>query len=215
MGNKVTKSKATSGKMDLSRLSDEEFQSLLDLAETALADPEADEEVDDEEVEDDEVVDEAPRKTRRKKSRTKVTIDKESEDDGDEDEEDDESDESDETDLSDSDRVIKRGEVSQFQQMRLDLAEERWERERGDFLSAGVPAFLLDLAEPVLSLPDAMTIDLSDDETLDASDTIRQMLAGVKGVIDLTGEIGHQIDLADDEDDDTTTFLKAWDEQYG
>lgn len=216
MAKTVKKQKATSGKIDLSRLSDEEFQSLLDLAESALAE----EDLEDEDLEDDEEVEDEPaRKTRRKKSKTKVTIEKDSEEDGDDgDEDDDEEDdeESDDTaDLSDADRVIKRGEVSQFQQMRLDLAEERWESQRSAYLDAGVPAFLLDLAEPVLSLPDAMTIDLSDDETLDATDTIRKMLDGVKGVVDLTGEIGHQIDLSDDEDDDTTSFLKAWDEQYG
>ena len=111
--------------------------------------------------------------------------------------------------------MIRRDEVSQFQQMRLDLAEERWGRERDEYISAGVPAFMLDLAEPVLALPDSLTIDLSDDESIDATDIIRKILDGAKGVVDLTGEMGHQIDLSDDEDDEATALLNEWDKQYG
>lgn len=217
-GNEMGKTKqpksTSTDTIDLSALDDDEFQALLDLT-TAEA-IERGVEVGGDEDEEEEEVEETPtaRKPRRKKSRTKVTIDKESEDDGgDEDEEEDE--EEDETDLSDSEKVIRRDEVSQFSQMRIDLANDRWQTQRGQYLDAGVPAFLLDLAEPVLSLPDPLTIDLSDDETLDASDTIRKMLDGVKGVVDLTGEIGHQVDLSDGEDSETDAFLKAWDEQYG
>lgn len=218
MGTKAkSRPKTTStGKIDLSALDDEQFQTLLDLAQTALADP--DEDVEDEDVDDDapedlEVEDPA-RKTRRKKSKTKVTIEKDSEDDGPEDE--DEEDE-DETDLSDADRVVDTDTRAQVRKMRFDLAEQRWQGERSEYLDAGVPPFLLDLAEPVLSQPDAMTIDLSDDESINATDTIRKMLDGVKGIVDLTGEIGHMVDLSDriTEDDETTAFLKSWDEQYG
>lgn len=207
--------KTTSRRIDLSALSDEQFEQMLDLAETLTADPEEDEDLDEEDLDEDEVEDEAPRKTRRKKSKTKVTVEKDEEtDDPDDDEEDEEDDN---TDLSDSDRVMRDNERSQFQQMRFDLAEERWDNDRSDYLRAGVPAFLLDLAEPVLSLPDAMTIDLSDDEVLDASETIRKMLDGVKGIIDLTGEVGHQMDLSEDEEtrDDADKFLDEWDKQYG
>lgn len=203
------------GKIDLSSLTDDEFNRLLDLAEDALDDEEDDGDEDGDDQDEVEVPPVAGSKTRRKKSKTKITVEKDSEDDGDEDDEDDEDDA---TDLSDTDKVIRRNEVSQFQKMRLDLAESRWATERGNFEAAGVPPFLLDLAEPVLSLPDALTIDLADDETLDASDTVRKMLDGVKGIIDLTGEMGHQIDLSDrvEETDSATAFLKAWDEQnYG
>lgn len=213
-----SKTKTTSAKeidlskVDLSTISDEDFQSLLDLAQTAL-----DEDVDVDEDEDDEIDDldvETPgRKTRRKKSKTKITVEKDSEDDGDDDEEEDE----DETDLSDTDHVIKRGEVSQFRQMRLDLAATNWKAERGELLRAGVPPFLLDLAEPVLSQPDALTIDLADGDEIDATATIRKMLTGVKAVVDLSGEIGHQVDLSEviEKDDEATQFLDAWDKQYG
>lgn len=207
MGTKATKRRA-SDKIDLSALSDEDFQNLLDLAveEGIVEDPEG------EDPEDEEEEVEETSKPKRRKSKTKITVEKdESDDDGvdDDEEEDEES-----TDLSE--KVIKRGEVSQFQQMRYDLAEERWGRTRAGYEAEGVPSFLLDLAEPLLSQPDAITIDLSEDETLDATATIRKMLDGVKGIIDLSGEIGHQqeIDLAE-ADDTTTRLLSEWDTNYG
>jgi len=47
------------------------------------------------------------------------------------------------------------------------------------------------------------------------SKTVREMLDGAKGVVDLTGELGHAIDLSSDPADATQEFLDAWDEQYG
>ena len=210
------KSTSRQGKIDLSALDDDQFNTLLDLAQTALADPE--DEVEDEDPEDvGEVEDPSPvRRKKRKRSKTKVTVEKDSEEDDPEDEDEEDEEDEDETDLSDADRVSGREALSQVTRVRLDLAEQRWKNERDRYLDAGVPAFLLDLAEPVLSLPDAVTIDLSDEEEVDATDTIRQMLDGVKGIIDLAGEMGHQIDLSGDEEDtETDAFLKAWDEQYG
>ncbi len=217
MATKTTAKKSTStdGAIDLSALSDEEFQELLDLT-TAEA---LERGIEDEDL-DGEAAEERPRRTRRKRSKTKITVEKDSESDDDEDEEEDEDEEVDEAasaDLTDSDKVIKQNEVSQFQQMRIDLAEDKWQTQRGEYLAAGVPAFLLDLAEPVLSLPDPLTIDLADDETLDASETIRKMLDGVKGVVDLTGELGHSLDLTADQDQksEADEFLDAWGKQYG
>lgn len=208
----VTRKASGRDQIDLSEMSDEDFAKMLDLAakEGLIEDPEADEE--DEDEEEEEVV-ETTTKPKRRKSKTKITVEEDQQDDDGVDDEDEEEDEE-STDLSD--KVIKRGEVSQFQQMRYDLAEERWDRTRNQYEAEGVPAFLLDLAEPVLSLPDSLTIDLSEDETLDASDTIRKMLDGVKGIVDLSGEIGHQHDIDLSEADDTTTrLLGEWDKNYG
>lgn len=217
MGTKIgTKPKATGDEreIDLSSLSDEQFQQMLDLADTLLADPETDEDAD----EDDgiEEVEETPKsKVRRKKSKTKITVEKDSEDEGDpEDDEDEDGDES--TDLSE--RAVDNDTRNTVRQMQIDLAEQRWETERGEFERAGVPPFLLDLAEPVLSQPEALTIDLSDDESIDATDTIRKMLNGVKGVLDFSDEIGTAIDLSDvskEGEDPASKLLAAWDEQYG
>lgn len=218
MGKSVRKPGSTStdtDTIDLSALSDDEFQRLLDLTAGTLeeVENEADEDEDeDEESEEVGEVQEPPQsgaKKRRHKSKTKITVEKDSEDDGDaeEDEEDEES-----TDLSD---VIDNSARSEIRQVRIDLAEQRWANQREGYLNAGVPAFLLDLAEPVLSQPDAMVIDLSDDEKIDATDTIRKMLDGIKGVVDLTDEIGHQYDLTSDDTSDADKFLSAWEEQYG
>jgi len=222
MGVRTAKKKASSakstkakGKVDLSALSDEQFEQLLDLAETLTADPNAEEDLDDEGFEEEEEPER--RVKRRKKSKTKITVEKDSEDDDPEGDEDLDEDDGDDPELSDADHVMRDDERSQFSQMRLDLAEERWERDRDAYVEAGVPPFLLDLAEPVLSLPDALTIDLSDDEVLDASDTIRKMLDGVRGIVDLTGEVGHQIDLSANEEtrDEADKFLDEWEKQYG
>lgn len=201
------------GKIDLSNLSDDEFQNLLDLAEAALVDDEDldEDDLDDEDETEVEDTSTAPR-PRRKRSKTKITVEKDSEDDGDVDDEDDE-DEDEAVNLTDADRQT----LGHVRKMRLDLAEREWAAERTAFIRDGVPPFLLDLAEPVLSLPDSVTIDLSEGEDpLDATDTIRKMLQGVRGIVDLTGEIGHQIDLSDaSEDSESTALLTAWEKQYG
>jgi hypothetical protein len=217
-GSVMGKTKTTStGTIDLSRLSDEQFQSLLDLSTAALADPE--EEVEEGEEGEEEEVEEKPeaRKVRRKKSKTKVTIEKDTENDDpdDDDEYVDELDEDEEQDLSDAEHVSGREALTRVKKVQIDLADQRWKHEREGYLNAGVPAFMLDLAEPVLKQPEAVTLDLSDDESINATKIIREMLDGAKGVVDLTGELGHAIDLSSDPADATQEFLDAWDEQYG
>lgn len=209
MARKTVK-RTADGKIDLSALSDEEFQGLLDLAATmeAEADVEDDEDEDLDENEVENTTTTPPAK--KKKSKTKITVEKESEGDDDEEEEE----EVDETDLSDAEKVRRSGDLATVRSMQIDLAEQKWASERKDYLTEGVPPFLLDLAEPVLRQPGAMTIDLSEGDSIDATATIRKMLDGFKGLIDLTPEIGHQIDLTDTSDSDDA-FLKAWDEQYG
>jgi hypothetical protein len=200
-------------KIDLSEISDEAFEALLDLSQAVAEDEDLDEDLD-----DDQDVEER-RRLRRKKSKTKITVEKDSESDdpeGDEGDPDDEGEGDDDADLSDADRVLARGTAEQVSQMRIDLAEERWERDYDSYVAAGVPAFLLDLAEPVLALPDPLTIDLSDDETVDASDIIRKMLDGARGIVDLTGEFGSAIDLdlTDDNKDETDKVLESWESDY-
>ncbi len=210
MGKKSIK-RTADGKIDLSALSDDEFQRLLDLAATEV---EEDEETDEEEeVDPDEV--ETPTTTpsaKKKKSKTKITVEKESE--GDDDEEEDEEEIS-EADLSEA--VARTATHATVRSMQIDLAEQRWNQSRSEYLAAGVPPFLLDLAAPVLKQPEAMTIDLSDTEQVDATAIITKMLDGAKGLVDLTDEKGHMVDLSDvqREDDPDKALLDAWDEQYG
>ena len=214
MARKAVK-RTAEGKIDLSALSDEEFQALLDLA-TENLDNEDPEEDDEEEIDPDEVEDTTTTPpTKKKKSKTKITVEKESEGDDEEDPEDPEEDPA--TDLSDSERVARTATHATVRSMQIDLAEEKWQGVRKDYLRAGVPPFLLDLAEPVLKQPEAVTLDLSEGESVDASATIRKMLDGVKGIIDLGPEVGHMVDLSDvhDAQDPDKAFLDSWAENYG
>lgn len=210
MARKTVK-RTADGQIDLSALSDDEFQRLLDLAATeAEADEDEDEE---EEVDPDEV--ENPTTTpaaKKKKSKTKITVEKESE--GDDDEEEDEEEIS-EADLSEA--VARTATHATVRSMQIDLAEQRWQNDRGEYLRAGVPPFLLDLAAPVMKQPEAMTIDLSEGETVDATAIITKMLDGAKGLVDLTDEKGSMVDLSDVnvQDDPDAAFLAEWDKQYG
>lgn len=217
MGRSATKKvkRTAEGKIDLSALSDDEFMHLLDLAET-LEDEDVDEDLDEDETE---IEDTAT--TKKKKSKVKVTKVTEKESEGDDDEDDDSEDEDDpedeSTDLSDTAHVIKRGEVSQFRQMRIDLAESKWNDKRKDLLRSGVPPFLLDLADDVMKQPDPLVLDLSDDggKKVNATKIISDMLEKSRGLVDLSGEDGHMVDLSDGGEDGDDAFLKAWDEQYG
>lgn len=187
--------------IDLSTLSekDRKFLTELDLSEV-----DADEDLDDEDADDD--ADDA---------------------DEDDDESDDDADDADDTkdlsnkapkkrtiDLASAALVGEQG--AQIQQMRIDLANQTWESERERLTRDGVPPFLLDLAAPILSSPDAMVIDLSNtDEPVNATEVVRSMLEGIKGMVDLSDESGHQIDLSSDEKDSDADLLKAWDQEYG
>lgn len=251
----VTTSKGKS-KIDLSALSDEEFQALLDLSVAeGVAEGDEDEDVldvtadlsdEDEDDEDDSDEDEDDES------------DDDDEDDDEEEEEDDE-DEDDDTDLAIPDsfkknikggkakvagKGTKKGVVqdegnpfakgkgkrkkksSAAEMASLSFAERMakadWRRERRDLAREGVPPFMLDLATPIMESPDAVTIDLSEDDTLDVTTTMRKMLDGMKGVIEIKPEIGHSIDLSlvDDEgnskrQDSTKDFLDAWTNEYG
>lgn len=105
-------------------------------------------------------------------------------------------------------------------QMQIDLANERYATRRKELLREGVPAFLIDLAEPLLNTPGPAVIDLAgSDKGVNATQIVGDMLDGLKGMIDIHPESGHQIDLSDvaddkKDDDPDAALLAAWDE-YG
>jgi hypothetical protein len=86
--------------------------------------------------------------------------------------------------------------------LRAELAESRWETERGKLAAAGVPKAFLDLATPVLSRDGSRTLELSNtdggSETVDAAAVIRSLLEAAKGTIDLTNPEGYAEDSAAD-----------------
>ena len=240
----VTTSKGKS-KIDLSALSDEEFQALLDLS-AAVEDDEVEDQTDLSDVDDedeDEVEDD----------------DDESEDEDDDESDDDEDDEDDDEDEDTTSLAIpdafkknikkskvaggkatkkgqevdeasgpkgakrkgkKKSAASEMASLSVAerMAQADWRRERRDLAREGVPPFMLDLATPIMESADAVTIDLSNDDTLDVTETMRKMLDGMKGVIDIKPEIGHSIDLSQDDDDrkdSTDEFLDQWTKEYG
>lgn len=196
---------ATRRQVDLSRLNDEQFATLIDLATTAGVIDDADlEDVADEDVEDDtEDTEDITERPKKKKSKTVVTVEEDSEESGGDDEDDDEDDDK-STDLSE-----------QVKSLLEANAKATWNGQRAEYLRAGVPPFMLDLAEPVLSQPQSV-IDLSEGGQT-AVDAMRKMLDGARGLVDLTGEAGHGIDLSStlDDNDPDAKFLAAWDKQYG
>lgn len=98
--------------------------------------------------------------------------------------------------------------------LEINLAEERWENHRREYARAGVPPFVLDLAAPLLSAPEETVVNLSSaDEPVNATTIVRSVLDGLKGMIDLTPELGHAVDLSNDGEPqgESVKLLDAWD----
>lgn len=93
----------------------------------------------------------------------------------------------------------------------VELVQTRWVSERAGLANKGVPPKMLDLAAPVLSQVDPMVLDLSngDDETLDVSEVIRDMLAAAEGMVDLSSEAGYSAE-PDEERDADAEALENW-----
>lgn len=217
-GTKMGKTKTRrqpQSQIDLSALSDDEFNDLVvDLAVMARERGVDVDDLEDQVDEADEDLEDEEPQPRRRKSKVKTTkvVERESEDDEEDPELDPDADLSEEDEDEDPNATMR----TQFQQMRFDLAERDWQRTRDAYLRDGVPAYLLDLAEPVMAQPDDVTLDLSDeDDALDVKDTITKMLNGVKRIVDLTGEIGHAVDLSeDDEGSEADQLLDEWNNTY-
>lgn len=80
---------------------------------------------------------------------------------------------------------------NQLAAVELQLANERWEKERAALLNDGVPPALLDLAGNVLSQPGSAVIELSNNKSVDTKGIIRGMLGMSKGYVQLAAERGH------------------------
>lgn len=105
---------------------------------------------------------------------------------------------------------------------RLDAFEtaqraSAWATKKAALAGAGVPPFLLDLAEPHMLAKSGQTIDLSNGESVSTTETIDKMLQGYVGMVDLNPEMGHAIELSNvgGENDPDQAYLTAWAEMYG
>lgn len=77
------------------------------------------------------------------------------------------------------------------------LAEATWKSDRLLYAQGGVPASMLDLAEPLLALPGSNVIDLADGGKLDPAGIVRGLLDEAKGTVDLSSPSGHGGDDGD------------------
>jgi hypothetical protein len=228
--------KGKTRELDLSALNDDEFQALLDLAAGDEDTPDVGDTADDEVVDVTDELDDADPEDEDDED----ADDEDSEDDDESADEDDE-DDGDAANLSavpdhvavskrTSSKKGKRGKSAKGKgttkpetatvnlSLADKLAQSEWRRERRELVRAGVPPHMLDLAEPVLQRPENVMVDLSNDESIDASEVIRGLLTAAKGYIEVKPEIGHAVDLSMEDagdNDPSANLLKAWDQEYG
>lgn len=97
--------------------------------------------------------------------------------------------------------------LSRIEQLEIQLAEQRYVDEARKLIDSGVPPVLVQLARPVLSMPHTATIDLSNNESVDVQQLVREMLDQTKGFLELATERGHSFSS---EDDREKAILDAW-----
>lgn len=92
------------------------------------------------------------------------------------------------------------------------LAESEWKSTSAEYLAAGVPPHLLDLAKPILARADEMVIDLSNtgEKDINVASIVIGLLDAAKGTIDMSNEAGHTGTFAEGEDPDAE-ILANWD----
>lgn len=220
--------KTRTATIDLSGLSDDEFEALIDMGtdtlEEVVIDPKTGkpvatqpvEEGDEEEVDPDEIEDpdeaegddaitaddvvvpgtgQQPPTSSPKKRKTTTTVEEEAIDQG----------------------GMVANLSNEFAAFRAEQSKAAWKAKADKFAAAGVAPFLLDLAAPFMESTDSQTIELSNGKNSPTiQDTLEKMLSGFSGMVDLTPEMGHSIDLSDlkTKDDPDQAYLDEWDRQY-
>ena len=102
--------------------------------------------------------------------------------------------------------------LAEIAAMRANAVKDPWKAQKALLLSQGVPPAALDLADPVMTAPEAQVFDLSTDEGTVKVDSKTQMLGQLelmKGMIDLSGERGHGIG-GTDPDVPSAEQMDAW-----
>jgi len=97
-------------------------------------------------------------------------------------------------------------------QLELELARQKFITEMREWIDKGVPPAIVQLARPVLELPQAPVIDLSNQggKQVDVAGVIRSMLTETCGFVQLAREQGTTYSESDSEDDRADALLKAW-----
>lgn len=99
--------------------------------------------------------------------------------------------------------------AKRVQDLELELAQQRFDSEAKEYVSKGVPPALVELARPVLSLPAAPVIDLSNNEHIDVARLFREMLDQTQGFIQLSREQGTS-ESGDPDKDEADNVLANW-----
>jgi hypothetical protein len=77
--------------------------------------------------------------------------------------------------------------------MRRDMAREKWEAKKEVLLSQGVPPAAIAMAEPVMLQPEDNAIELSSGGKTTDKERMLGLLDSMKGTVDLSNEVGHQV----------------------
>lgn len=96
------------------------------------------------------------------------------------------------------------------------LAAERFKTERAQLVNAGVPPASVELARPLLERPEHTTVDLANDQSLDVTAIVRNLLLAQRGTVDLSHSVGGVgMPIEDDSAADRQALIKAHNDRYG
>lgn len=99
--------------------------------------------------------------------------------------------------------------------LKTQLAADRFNADKREYVQKGVPPALVELARPILEAPDGFVLDFSNTggETVDAAAVVRKLLDSAVGYLDIAKERGHAVDFANEtetENDEDAEALKLW-----
>jgi hypothetical protein len=99
---------------------------------------------------------------------------------------------------------------TRIEQLEAELAQQRYVEEARRLIDSGVPPVLVQLARPVLTMPQNAVIELSNNETIDVQSLVREMLDQTKGFLELAQERGNSFGSNTSEDREQA-ILDNWD----
>jgi hypothetical protein len=106
-------------------------------------------------------------------------------------------------------RAANEANLDRIRSLEVQLAEQRYVDEARRYIDEGVPPVLVELARPILCMPQAAVLDLSNDQSIDLQHLVRDMLDQTKGFLELARERGHSFDKNSPEDREQA-LLDAW-----
>jgi hypothetical protein len=99
--------------------------------------------------------------------------------------------------------------LSRIEALEAQLAHQRYVEEARSLIDAGVPPVLIELARPVLEMPHQAVVELSNNDTIDVQQLVRDMLDQTKGFLELAVERGHSF-AGNTEQDREQQILENW-----